>query len=330
MSEHFQALVVDQRDKTQTCSIQEMTDASLPHGDVAIAVEYSSVNYKDGLAVTGTGKIIRQFPMVPGIDLAGTVIESANPKFQQGDRVILTGWGIGEKTWGGYTQQNRVKSEWLVKLPEQFTTKQAMAIGTAGFTAMLCVMALEQAGVQPGSAVVVTGAGGGVGSIAVAILSKLGYKVIASTGRTETHEYLRSLGAGEILDRSVLSTPSPKPFESERWHGAVDSVGGTTLATLLKSMKYGGSVAACGLAGGSDLATTVFPFILRAVSLLGVDSAYCPIPKREQAWRRLTIDLPLAQLEQMTRVIPLRDVERCSQEILAGKVQGRTVVDVRA
>lgn len=330
MSDSFKALVLDRHLGVQACQLKVLDDAALPPGDVTVAVEYSSLNYKDGLAVTGTGKIIRQFPMVPGIDLAGTVVQSADARYQTGDRVVVTGWGIGERTWGGYTQKTRVKADWLVPLPDGLNTRQAMAIGTAGFTAMLCVMALEHQGVKPSDDVVVTGAGGGVGSVAVAVLSKLGYNVVASTGRLETHAYLRSLGAADIIDRSIFNKPSGKPMDAERWHGAVDSVGGATLATLIRSMKYGGSIAACGLAGGADVSTTVFPFILRAVNLLGVDSVYCPPPKRREAWRRLTIDLPFTKLEQMTRVISLVEVERFSKEILAGQVQGRIVIDVNA
>jgi acrylyl-CoA reductase (NADPH) len=326
----FKAFVLEQHLNIQTGQIKEFEDHALPPGDVTVAVEYSSLNYKDGLAVTGTGKIIRQFPMVPGIDLAGTVIESADARYKAGDRVLATGWGIGERSWGGYTQKNRVKADWLVPLPAGLDTRQAMAIGTAGFTAMLCVMALEHQGVKAGDDVVVTGAGGGVGSVAVAVLSKLGYRVVASTGRSETHAYLRSLGAADIIDRSIFNKPSGKPMDAERWHGAVDTVGGATLATLIRSMKYGGSVAACGLAGGADLSTTVFPFILRAVNLLGVDSVYTPPPKRWEAWRRLTSDLAPAKLGQMIRVISLGEVERFSREILAGQVQGRIVVDVNA
>jgi acrylyl-CoA reductase (NADPH) len=326
----FKAFVLEQHLNIQTCQIKEFEDYALPPGDVTVAVEYSSLNYKDGLAVTGTGKIIRQFPMVPGIDLAGTVLQSADARYKDGDRVLITGWGIGERSWGGYTQKNRVKADWLVPLPDGINTRQAMAIGTAGFTAMLCVMALEHQGVKPGDDVVVTGAGGGVGSVAVAVLAKLGYRVVASTGRSETHGYLRSLGAGDVIDRSIFNNPSGKPMDAERWHGAVDSVGGATLATLIRTMKYGGSIAACGLAGGADVSTTVFPFILRAINLLGVDSVYTPPPKRREAWRRLTLDLPAHKLEQMTRVISLGEIERFSREILAGKVQGRIVVDVNA
>ncbi len=331
MTEKFKAFVLDQQDGKTTSQIREMELANLSPGDVTIAVEYSSLNYKDGLAVTGTGKIIRQFPAIPGIDLAGTVKESSNAAYQPGDRVVVTGWGIGERYSGGYAQLARVKSDWILKLPAGLTAKQAMGAGTAGFTAMLCVMALEHAGLKPGDGeIVVTGAAGGVGSIAVAVLAKLGHKVVASTGRPETHGYLRELGASDLIERSVLSEPSKKPFESERWAGAVDSVGGTTLANLIKTMRYGSSIAACGLAGGTDLATTVFPFILRAVNLLGVDSVNCKHPKREEAWHRLAADLPADKLERMLKVIPLGEVEHYSREILAGKVQGRIVVDVNA
>ena len=331
MTEKFKALVLDQQDSKTTSQVRDIEIASLSPGDVTIAVEYSSLNYKDGLAVTGTGKIIRQFPAIPGIDLAGTVKESASAAYQRGDRVVVTGWGIGERYSGGYAQMARVKSDWLVKLPDGLTTKQAMGAGTAGFTAMLCVMALEHEGAKPGDGeIVVTGAAGGVGSIAVAVLAKLGYKVVASTGRPETHDYLRELGASDFLDRSVLAESSKKPFEAERWAGAVDSVGGSTLANLIKTMRYGSSIAACGLAGGTDLSTTVFPFILRAVNLLGVDSVQCKQPKRQEAWHRLAVDLAADKLERIVRVISLAEVERYSREILAGKVQGRTVVDVNA
>lgn len=328
---NFKALVLDRHESGQTCQIRELSPDSLPQGDVTIAVEYSSLNYKDGLAVTGTGKIIRQFPMVPGIDLAGVVEASESQAFQPGDRVVLTGWGIGERHSGGYTQKARVKGEWLVKLPAGLSTKHAMAIGTAGFTAMLSVMALEHEGLTPGEGeVVVTGAAGGVGSVGVALLAALGHHVTACTGRRETHDYLHTLGASAILGREAFSEVSKKPMEAERWSGAIDSVGGTTLASLLKAMQYGGTVAACGLAGGTDLATTVFPFILRGVNLVGVDSVYCRTPKRIEAWRRLAQDLPAAQLDRITKIIPLAAVEDHSKAILAGQVQGRLVVDVNA
>ncbi len=295
-----------------------------------ISVACSSLNYKDGLAVTGDGKIIRRFPMVPGIDLAGTVEESGSPSFRRGDEVVLTGWGIGERHWGGYTQLNRVKSEWLIPLPKGLRLQQSMAIGTAGFTAMLCVIALEDHGLKPGDReVLVTGAAGGVGSAAVAILAKLGHKVTASTGRKEAHEYLKSLGASSILDRSVLASPSNKPLESERWAGAVDTVGGETLVSVLRSLAYNGSVAACGLAGGHELNSTVFPFILRGANLLGIESAWCPVDRRKAAWKRLITDLPMDLLGQMTQVISLEEVPEWSAKILKGQVRGRVVVDVR-
>lgn len=331
MTAKFRALTVDQAGGKQWCEIRELPGESLPPGDVTIAVEYSSLNYKDGLAVTGTGKIIREFPMVPGIDLAGTIEASTDDAWQVGERVAVTGWGIGERYWGGYTQKNRVKAGSLVRLPAGMTSKQAMAIGTAGFTAMLCVMALELQGLEPPQGeVVVTGAAGGVGSVAVAILARLGYRVVASTGRADTHQYLKELGAVDIIDRSALGAESKKPLEAERWAGAVDSVGGVTLGNLIKTMKYGGSVAACGLASGTDLPTTVFPFILRNVSLLGVDSNSCPLPRRLESWKRLSTDLPFDRLEKMTQVIPLNEVENYSRQILAGKVRGRVVVDVNA
>jgi acrylyl-CoA reductase (NADPH) len=309
-------------------TLQEWTDEQLPDGDVTVAVKYSSLNYKDGLAVTGKGKIARSFPMVCGIDLAGTVEASDSPKFQVGDDVVVTGWGLSETWPGGYTQKQRVKSDWLVKRPEQLTLQQTMAIGTAGLTAMLCVLALEDNGLTPDaeSEVLVTGAGGGVGSVAVAVLSKLGYKVAASTGRQETHEFLKGLGATTIIDRAELATAG-KPFDKERWAGTVDTVGSQTLATVLAQTRYGGSVAACGLAGGNDLPTTVLPFILRGVSLLGVDSVMCPTPRRAQAWGRLATDLPTDKLEELTTVEPMTRISELAEEILAGRTRGRVVID---
>ncbi len=327
----FTALLVEKEGDKQQASLKELQPDALPEGDVLVRVAYSSLNYKDGLAVTGQGPIIRKFPLVPGIDLAGVVEESASPDYQPGDKVILTGWGIGERYWGGYTQLNRVKSEWLVPLPQGLTLEQAMGIGTAGFTAMLCVLALEAHGCTPDSGdVVVTGAAGGVGSIAVAVLGKLGYTVIASTGRAETHDYLTSLGASDFIDRSVLGEPSKRPLESTRWAGAVDTVGGETLASLLKSMNVGASVAACGNAGGVALNTTVFPFILRGVNLLGIDSVMCPVGLRRQAWQRLSQDLPKAALASMTQVAPLSQVQALSEQILQGQVRGRMIIDVNS
>jgi acrylyl-CoA reductase (NADPH) len=268
---------------------------------------------------------------VPGIDLAGTVEESSSPSYQPGDSVILTGWGIGERHWGGFAEKARVKADWLVPLPDGLSLQQAMGIGTAGFTAMLCVMTLEERGVQPGAReVLVTGAGGGVGSVAVAILASLGYRVVASTGRAETHEYLRALGAQEILDRSAIAKPSGRPLESERWGGAIDSVGGDTLAAVLPMMAYRSTVACCGLAAGTNLTTTVLPFILRGVGLIGVESVLCPSERRRAAWTRLAQDLPKSALDQISQIAPLSDVPRLSEEILAGRIRGRIVVDVKA
>ncbi len=309
-------------------TMQELTEEQLPDGDVTVGVKYSSLNYKDGLAVTGKGKIIRSFPMVCGIDLAGTVESSDSPKFSPGDDVVVTGWGLSETSPGGYTQKQRVKSDWLVKRPEALSLEQTMAIGTAGLTAMLCILALEDNGLTPGteSEVLVTGAGGGVGSVAVAVLSKLGYKVAASTGRQETHDFLKGLGASTIIDRAELATAG-KPFDKERWAGAVDTVGSQTLATVLAQTRYGGAVAACGLAGGNDLPTTVLPFILRGVSLLGVDSVMCPTPRRAQAWGRLATDLPTDKLEELTTVEPMTRIADLAEDILAGRTRGRVVID---
>ena len=322
----FKALVVESGEP-YTANIRQASTAELPQGEVLVRVAYSSLNYKDGLAITGAGKIIRNFPMVPGIDFAGTVVESASPEYKAGDEVVLTGWGVGERHWGGLAQMARVKSDWLVPLPTGLSLQQVMGIGTAGFTAMLCVMALEKQGISKDKEVLVTGAAGGVGSIAVAVLAKLGYRVLASTGRPGEEAYLKSLGATEILDRAVLSEPA-KALESERFSGAVDTVGGAVLAGVLPRLVYGGSVAACGNAGGVKLETTVFPFILRGVSLLGVDSVMCPKPRRMEAWARLAKDLPLNLLEQAMQTASLEEVPRLAQEILKGQVRGRAVVDL--
>jgi acrylyl-CoA reductase (NADPH) len=294
-------------------------------------VAYSTLNYKDGLAVTGQGKVIRKFPMAPGIDFAGNVVESTSPAYKAGDAVVLTGWGVGESHWGGFAQMARVKAEWLVPLAQGLSLKQAMGIGTAGFTAMLCILALEEHGLTPADPreVVVTGAAGGVGSIAVAILAKLGYNVVAVTGRVETHDYLCQLGAKTILDRSVVAKPG-KPLESERWAGAVDTVGGDTLAALLPGLVSNGSVAACGNAAGFGLNTTIFPFILRGVNLLGINSVMVPQARRLVAWERLANDLPKEALEVMMQVAPLAQIPELSQQILKGQVRGRVVVDVNA
>jgi acrylyl-CoA reductase (NADPH) len=322
----FRALVLEEIDGKTQSSIQHLEPNSLPDGDVLVRVSHSSLNYKDGLAITGTGKIIRKFPMVPGIDFVGVVEDSGSDRYKVGDQVVLTGWGVGERHWGGLSELARVKSDWLVPLPKGLSAAQAMGVGTAGFTAMLCVMALERAGLEKGE-IVVTGAAGGVGSVAVMLLAKLGHQVTASTGRSETHDYLREIGASDILERDVLAASS-RPLETERFSGAVDTVGGTTLAGLIARMKYNSSIAACGLAGGAGLTTTVMPFILRGVNLLGVESVVVPYEKRIAAWDRLTKDLPLDHLERAMQLVGLEDVPRFAQEIIAGRVQGRIVVDL--
>ena len=312
-------------------TLQELTEDDLGDGDVTVAVAYSSLNYKDGLAVTGKGKIMRSHPMIAGIDLAGTVEASDSPDWKGGDEVVVTGWGLSESHSGGYTQRQRVRSEWLTARPEGLTLQQTMAVGTAGLTAMLCVLAIEAAGVVPDGdgEVVVTGAGGGVGSVAVAVLAKLGYDVAASTGRSETHDYLRSLGASSIVDRSELAEAG-RPLGKERWLGGVDTVGSQTLATVLSQTRYRGAVAACGLAGGNDLPTTVLPFILRNVALLGVDSVSCPTSVRAEAWQRLGTDLPTDLLDSMTTVEPMTSVPALAEQILEGQTRGRVVIDTSA
>jgi acrylyl-CoA reductase (NADPH) len=321
----FQALVLDEKP-----SFRELPVDALPPGDVLVSVAWSSLNYKDALAVTGRGKIVRKFPMVAGIDLAGTVEESLSPKFKKGDQILVTGCGIGEETWGGYAQLARVKAEWVVPVPKGLSLKQAMALGTAGFTAMLCVMALEDHGLKPGDGdVVVTGAAGGVGSVAVAVLSKLGHTVVASTGRKELENYLKSLGAKRIVDRGVFTSPADKPLGSQRWAGAVDTVGGETLASIIRSLVYGRSVAACGLAGGAALNTTVYPFILRGVNLLGINSSVCPYERRLKSWTRLARELPLDLLDSMTQSAGLKDIPKLSEQMLDGKIRGRTVIEVK-
>lgn len=315
-------------EKGQPARRVELTDADLPDGDVTVDVAYSSVNYKDGLAVTGKGPIARSLPMVCGIDLAGRVVASDSADWAEGDEVVLTGWGLSETHPGGYTSRQRVRAEWLVPRPEAFTLQQTMAVGTAGFTAMLAVLALQDAGVVPDDGpVLVTGAGGGVGSVAVALLSGLGYQVEASTGRTETQERLRALGAAGIVDRAELTEPG-RPLGKERWAGAVDTVGSTTLANVLSQVQRDGAVAACGLAGGADLPSSVMPFILRGVSLLGIDSVYCPGERRLRAWERLGTDLPAATLDSVTEVRPFDDIPQLAADILAGRTQGRVVIDL--
>ena len=323
----FNALVLTQVEGKTQAHIQTLTTDDLPAGDVLIAVDYSSLNYKDGLAVTGTGKIIRDFPMVPGIDLAGSVLESNDARYKVGDQVIVTGWGVGERYWGGYAQQARVKADWLVPLPNGLSTQQAMIIGTAGLTAMLCVMALQEGGVQPDAGkVVVTGAAGGVGSVAVLLLAQLGYHVVAVTGRPDTHAYLSSLGAKEFLTRDEMLQPA-RPLENQRWMGAVDVVGGSILSRVLAEMQYNGTVAACGLANSFKLDTTVMPFILRNVRLQGVDSVSCPFTRRQQAWQRLAAELPASAYTELSQVIALAAVPEAAQAIIEGKIQGRVLVD---
>ena len=323
----FNALVLTQVAGKTQAHIQALTTDDLPAGDVLIAVDYSSLNYKDGLAVTGTGKIIRDFPMVPGIDLAGSVLESNDTRYKVGDQVIVTGWGVGERYWGGYAQQARVKADWLVPLPNGLSTQQAMIIGTAGLTAMLCVMALQDGGVQPDAGkVVVTGAAGGVGSIAVLLLAQLGYHVVAVTGRPDTHAYLSSLGAKEFLTRDAM-LQAARPLENQQWIGAVDVVGGSILSRVLAEMQYNGTVAACGLANSFKLDTTVMPFILRNVRLQGVDSVSCPFTRRQQAWQRLAAELPASAYTELSQVIALAAVPEAAQAIIEGKTQGRVLVD---
>lgn len=329
MSETFRALRVHKTDAGTEARFEDLTEADLMPGEVTVRVDYSTVNYKDGLAVTGRSPVVRTFPLIPGIDFAGTVESSTDPSFSPGERVVLTGWGVGETHNGGFAQKARVKADWLIKLPDHMTNDEAMAIGTAGFTAMLCVMELEQHGVDPKDGdVIVTGAAGGVGSVAVSLLSQLGYHVIASTGRKETEsDYLKSLGAAEIIDRAELSGPA-RPLAKERWIAGVDTVGSHTLANVLSMTKYGGVVAACGLAQGMDLPGSVAPFILRGVTLAGVDSVMRPRWDRKEAWGRLGEDLDLDKLKAFTQHATLSDVPRLAQDILAGQVRGRVVIDV--
>jgi acrylyl-CoA reductase (NADPH) len=325
----MKALVLREAGGKVAGAIEEVPESQLPAGDVTVAVQYSTLNYKDGLVLGGLGRLVRQYPHVPGVDFVGTVEASDSPQWKKGDAVILTGWRVGETHWGGYAQKARVKGEWLVALPAGLTPERAMAIGTAGLTAMLAVMALERHGLTPERGeVLVTGAAGGLGSVATAILAKLGYAVAASTGRPETHDYLKSLGASSIVDRASIATPSGKPLDPERWAGCIDSVGGSTLATILPQMKHRAAVASCGLAGGTKLETTVIPFLLRGVSILGIDSVASPTAERAQAWGRLVRDLPASKLDAMIQTAGLGDLFRLGPDILAGKVRGRVVVDV--
>ena len=330
MSDRFAAVMIRKEGEAQKAELTELSRDELMEGDVTVAVSHSTVNYKDGLVLGGRSPVVRRFPMIPGIDLAGIVESSAHPEFKPGDKVLLNGFGLSETHYGGYAQVARVKGDWLVPLPPAFSEAQAMAIGTAGYTAMLCVLALEDAGVTPAKGpVLVTGAAGGVGSVAIALLAKLGFQVIASTGRSEEESYLKYLGAAEIIPRSELSG-DPKPLAKERWAGAVDSVGSRTLANVLAATKYGGAVAACGLAQGMDLPTSVAPFILRGVCLLGIESVYMPKPRRLVAWQRLARDLDKEKLTQMTKTIGLKDVFQAGADIVAGRIRGRLVVDLHS
>ena len=328
----FTALLLQKTDDGFRHDITQLADDRLPDLAVTVAVDYSTVNYKDGLAIRNGAPVVRNWPLVPGIDLAGTVESSSHPDWQPGDRVTVNGWDLGEKHWGGMAQKARVDAAWLTRLPEGIDTRAAAAIGTAGYTAMLCVLALEDHGVAPGDGpVIVTGAAGGVGSVTVAVLAKLGHEVVASTGRAATEgDYLRSLGASEIIDRSELSEPGGRPMARPRWVAGVDSVGSHTLVNLIAALEPGGCVAACGLAGGPDLTGTVFPFILRGVSLLGVNCVYQPAARRDEAWARLADDLDAGVLDSITSEVPLGEVPRIAADILAGKVRGRVVVDVNA
>jgi acrylyl-CoA reductase (NADPH) len=324
----FKAIRIDKTEKGTAAALTQFDEAELMEGDVTIRVEWSDLNYKDGLAVTGKAPVVRRFPMIAGIDLAGTVEQSTHPLWKAGDRVICTGWGMGETHLGAYAEKARVKGDWLVRLPDSMSTREAMAIGTAGFTAMLAVLALEQHGLTPKAGpMVVTGAAGGVGSVATALLSKLGYHVIASTGRASEAAYLKSLGAAEVIDRNELSGPA-KPLARERWAGGVDSVGSTTLANVLSMTKYRGAVAACGLAAGMDLPSSVAPFILRGVCLQGIDSVMCPIELRTTAWNRLASDLDRQKLVEITNEIGMDEVIEYGARIIAGQVRGRVVVKI--
>src|SRR5580704_12044483 len=325
----FKAVLIERDDRPYRATLTSLEESRLPTGDVTVRVDYSTLNYKDALAITGKAPVVRQFPMVPGIDFAGTVHASDNSSYAIGDRVLLNGWGVGEHHWGGLAQLARVKGECLLPLPAAFTARQSMAIGTAGYTAMLCVIALERHGVEPGSGeILVTGAAGGVGSVAVAVLAKLGYRVAAVTGRPAEGEFLKRLGAAEVLDRAQFASPGI-PLAKERWAGAIDVVGSHTLANVCASVRYGGVVAACGLAGGMDFPGTVAPFILRGVTLVGVDSVMCPRADRLEAWRRLGEDLDIAKLDLLTEEIGLSQAIERAAALLEGRIRGRVVVDTR-
>lgn len=324
----FKGILIEKDDAGYRASLKDIDEAQLPEGDVTVRVSHSTLNYKDGLAITGKGPVVRRFPMVPGIDLVGTVESSTHADYQPGDSVLLNGWGVGEGHWGGLAQKARLKGDWLVPLPKQFSPQQAMAIGTAGYTAMLCVLALERHGVKPEHGeIVVSGAAGGVGSVATAVLAKLGYTVVAVSGRSEESDYLKRLGASEVLNRADFSSPG-KPLGKERWAGAVDVVGSHTLANICATTKYRGVVTACGLAGGMDFPATVAPFILRGVTLAGIDSVMCPRPDRLEAWRRLGTDLDVSKLEMISTEISLDEAIPTALKLINGEVRGRVIVDV--
>jgi acrylyl-CoA reductase (NADPH) len=324
----FKAVVIDKTEAGQTVALTDFDEKDLMDGDVTVRIEYSTLNYKDGLAVTGKAPVVRRFPMIAGVDFAGVVEASSHPAWKAGDRVILNGWGLGETHLGAYAEKARVKGDWLVRLPKSMSPRDAMAIGTAGYTAMLSVLALEHAGLNPARGpVIVTGAAGGVGSVAVALLAKLGYTIAASTGRPEEADYLKGLGATEIVERKELTGPA-RPLGKERWAAGIDAVGSTTLANVLSMTRYGGAVAACGLAGGMDLPTSVAPFILRGVSLLGIDSVMCPLPLRQKAWQRLETDLDRSKIAAIASEIGLADVIAAGGRIVEGKVRGRIVVKI--
>ncbi len=324
----FQGVLIEKIDGVYSTRLTQLDENNLPDGDVSVRVAYSTLNYKDALAITGKAPVVRKFPMVPGVDLVGVVAESGDPKFKRGDRILVNGWGLGEVHWGGLAERARLKGDWLLALPAAFTPRQAMAIGTAGYTAMLCVLTLERHGVTPDKGeILVTGAAGGVGSVAIAVLNKLGYTVVASTGRRAAADYLKSLGAAEVIDRAQFSSAGP-PLQKERWAGAVDSVGSHTLANVLASTRYGGVVAACGLAQGMDLPATVAPFILRGVTLAGVDSVYRPMRERVEAWERLARDLDTRKLDALTQEIGLAETIDAAPKMLQGAVRGRLVVAV--
>ena len=328
MSDTFKAVRIDKDDETQKVNLVELNENDLMKGDVLVDVTHSTLNFKDGLALTGSSPVVRTFPMIPGIDFSGVVKNSDSDKFSEGDRVVLNGYGLSESHFGGYSERARVNSDHLLKLPENINNKQAMAIGTAGYTAMLCVLALEDHGITPADGtILVSGASGGVGSVAISLLSDLGFNVEASTGKLEETDYLTNLGAGSVIDRSELSEPS-RPLGKERWSGAIDSVGSQTLANILSQIKYGGAVSACGLAQGMDLPSTVMPFILRGVSLLGIDSVMAPMNARERAWKRLSSDINIQKLEEMVVDTSLDKVESLGKEILSGNIRGRVVVNI--